>query len=166
MSIDLGINSEMSKKEKYLLLLEQMEYLILSEDYYLSSLSNFTAILKQSFTNVSWVGLYFWIDGKLVLGPFQGKLACSSILLGQGVCGKVAKTKKTEIVENVHNFAGHIACDSESNSEIVVPLLKNSNFIGVLDLDSHELSAFDEIDKDYLEQISTILLNKTTIPNF
>jgi GAF domain-containing protein len=156
--------SAQSKEEKYNLLLEQMPHLILPDDHWLSSLSNFVAVLNQVLSDVSWVGFYL-VDGrKLVLGPFQGKLACTQIEFGKGVCGKVAETLKTEIVPDVHKFPGHIACDSESNSEIVVPIIKDFVFIGVLDLDSTSFNTFDEIDKLYLEQLVDILIKNLTIP--
>lgn len=156
--------SAQSKEEKYKLLLEQMPHLILRDDHWLSSLSNFVAVLNQVLSDVSWVGFYL-VDGrKLVLGPFQGKLACTQIQFGKGVCGKVAETLMTEIVPDVHKFPGHIACDSESNSEIVIPIIKDSVLIGVLDLDSTSFNTFDEIDKLYLEQLVDILIQNLTIP--
>ncbi len=159
-----GLMSAQSKEEKYKLLLEQMPHLILRDDHWLSSLSNFVAVLNQVLSDVSWVGFYL-VDGrKLVLGPFQGKLACTQIQFGKGVCGKVAETLMTEIVPDVHKFPGHIACDSESNSEIVIPIIKDSVLIGVLDLDSTSFNTFDEIDKLYLEQLVDILIQNLTIP--
>lgn len=162
--INPGLMSAQSKEEKYKLLLEQMPQLILRDDHWLSSLSNFVAVLNQVLSDVSWVGFYL-VDGrKLVLGPFQGKLACTQIQFGKGVCGKVAVTLMTEIVPDVHKFPGHIACDSESNSEIVIPIIKDSVLIGVLDLDSTSFNTFDEIDKLYLEQLVDILIQNLTIP--
>ncbi|MBK6680107.1 MAG: GAF domain-containing protein [Ignavibacteriales bacterium] len=153
-----------SKEERYTLLLEQMPHLIQKDDHWLSSLSNFVAVLNQVLSDASWVGFYLVDNNKLVLGPFQGKLACTQIQFGKGVCGKVAETLITEIVPNVHKFPGHIACDSESNSEIVVPVIKDSVLIGVLDLDSTLFNTFDEIDKIYLEQLVDILITNSTIP--
>lgn len=153
-----------SKAERYKLLLEQMPHLIKEDDHWLSSLSNFSAILNQILSDVSWVGFYLVDGGKLILGPFQGKLACTQIEFGRGVCGKVAETFKTEIVPDVHKFPGHIACDSDSNSEIVVPVIKDSVLIGVLDLDSTIFNTFDETDKLYLEQLVDILIKNLTIP--
>lgn len=162
--INPGLMSAQSKEEKYKLLLEQMPHLILRDDKWLSSLSNFVAVLNQVLSDVSWVGFYL-VDGrKLVLGPFQGKLACTQIQFGKGVCGKVAETLMTEIVPDVHKFPGHIACDSESNSEIVIPIIKDSVLIGVLDLDSTSFNTFDEIDKLYIEQLIDILIQNLTIP--
>ncbi len=164
MSTELYFSPDTGKIERYELLLQQAEHLFLTEDHWLSSLSNFTAVLKEAFPVISWVGFYFMSNGKLVLGPFQGKIACTIIAPGKGVCGKVAVTRESEIVENVHEFPGHIACDSGSNSEIVVPLIKNGELLGVLDLDSYKFSAFDGTDKEYLEKLVAILLKVTTIP--
>ncbi len=164
MSSEVVLPKSGNKEDIYNHLLEQMPYLFPECDHYLSSLSNFPAVLKESFPVISWVGFYLVSDEKLVLGPFQGKIACTEIQSGRGVCGKVMVTKETEIVANVHEFPGHIACDSGSNSEIVVPLVKDGILLGVLDLDSYEFSAFDEVDKKYLEQMVGQLLSTTTIP--
>ncbi len=164
MSSELKFSPGAGKAERYELLLQQAEHLFLAEDHWLSSLSNFTAVFKEAFPVTSWVGFYFMSNGKLVLGPFQGKIACTVIAPGKGVCGKVAVTRETEIVENVHEFPGHIACDSGSNSEIVVPLIKNGELIGVLDLDSYGFGSFDETDKEYLERLVALLLEVTLIP--
>jgi len=164
MSSELKFSPGAGKVERYELLIEQAGHLFLPEDHWLSNLSNFTAVLKETFPVISWVGFYFMSGGKLVLGPFQGKIACTLIEPGKGVCGKVALTRETEIVENVHEFPGHIACDSGSNSEIVVPLIKNGELLGVLDLDSYEFAAFDGTDKEYLEKLVSTLLNVTSIP--
>ncbi len=119
-----------------------------------------TAALKEAFQKISWVGFYFQKDAKLFLGPFQGKTACTVISLGSGVCGTSAKNKETIIVEDVNNFVGHIACDSGSRSEIVIPIIQNDKVVGVLDLDSYNLSAFNQNDQNYLEQIAALLTNK------
>lgn len=165
MSSELNLPVSAVREEVYKSLLEQMPHLIQEADHWLASLSNFTAIIKESFPRVSWAGFYLVKDGKLILGPFQGKLACTEIQPGKGVCGKVMVTRETEIVENVHNFPGHIACDSGSNSEIVVPLQKEGKLYGVLDLDSYDFSTFNDTDRLYLEQLVALLLSKTTIPN-
>lgn len=165
MSSELKLPVSAVKEEVYKYLLEQMPHLIQETDHWLSSLSNFTAVIKESFPKVSWAGFYLVTEGKLVLGPFQGKIACTEIQPGRGVCGKVMVTKETEIVENVHDFPGHIACDSGSNSEIVVPLLIDGKLLGVLDLDSYDFSTFNDTDRLYLEQLVAQLLSKTTIPN-
>lgn len=133
------------------------------EKEWISLLSNFTALLKQTFESFSWVGFYLLKNERLILGPFQGKVACSFIELGKGVCGTSAIERKTIIVDDVNKFPGHIACDENSRSEIVVPLLINDQLIGVLDIDSYNYSNFDKVDKLYLEKLTSIItqsLNK------
>jgi L-methionine (R)-S-oxide reductase len=134
--------------------------LLNKNDNILSNLSNFTAALKQTFDKISWVGFYLFDGEKLYLGPFQGKVACSQIELGMGVCGSVAHSLRTIIVTDVNKFPGHIVCDSDSKSEIVIPLIKNDKLLGVLDIDSASLNAFDEIDKKYLEYICNFLIEE------
>jgi L-methionine (R)-S-oxide reductase len=121
--------------------------------------ANFSALIFQSLPNLNWAGFYFQKDGELVLGPFQGKPACVRIRIGQGVCGAGAAKCETVIVPNVQEFPGHIACDSASNSEIVVPLMKDSHMLGVLDLDSPLPSRFDQDDAAGLEALVRILLS-------
>ena len=128
----------------------QLENLIAPDNYEVTSLSNMSALIFYSLPDVSWAGFYLVKDGKLILGPFQGKIACTEIKFGKGVCGTTAEKKETIIVKDVHKFPGHIACDSESNSEIVVPIFKNGELYGVLDLDSKKLERFDEKIKIYL----------------
>lgn len=155
-----------SEKEKYKLLIKQLSGLLNSEDPLISNLSNLTAALKQTFDKISWVGFYIFEDRKLYLGPFQGKVACTSIEPGKGICGTAAANKESIIVADVNKFPGHIVCDTDSKSEIVVPILnKNESLYGVLDLDSTEYSAFDEIDKQYLEEISVFLTDNIIITN-
>lgn len=157
MSAEFQIDSNKSKTEKYIELEKLLKVLILPEDNFLSSLSNFTAMLKQTFESFSWTGFYLYDGEKLYLGPFQGKIACTNIYPGKGVCGTSFSEGKTVIVEDVDNFPGHIACDSGSRSEIVVPIIKNKTVIGVLDIDSYEYSNFDEVDKEYLEKFINYL---------
>ena len=142
------------------LLAEQLESLISSDKYEITSLSNMSALIFNSLPDVSWAGFYLVRDGQLILGPFQGKIACTEIKFGRGVCGTTAEKKETIIVKNVHEFPGHIACDSESNSEIVVPIFKNGELYGVLDLDSKKLERFDEKDKELLESLVKVLEKK------
>lgn len=149
-----------SKEEKYKGILYQLDSLIDQGDNPLSSLANLTAILKTAFDEFSWVGFYLYDRNKLYLGPFQGKLACTNIAIGKGVCGVSAERRKTLIVPDVDKFPGHIACDSLSKSEIVVPIIKDGNLIGVLDVDSHQYSTFDELDKKYLEEIVDFIVWK------
>ena len=139
---------------------EQLESLISLDKYEVTSLSNMSALIFYNLPDVSWAGFYLVRDGKLILGPFQGKIACTEIKFGKGVCGTTAEKKETIIVKNVHEFPGHIACDSESNSEIVVPIFKNGELYGVLDLDSKKLERFDEKDKDLLESLVKVLEKK------
>lgn len=113
--------------------------------------ANLSALLKQTLSDVSWVGFYLFDGSALYLGPFQGKVACVDITLDRGVCGKSARDRQTVVVPDVHKFPGHIACDEGSNSEIVVPIIKNKELIGVLDIDSYQFSRFDDTDKKQLE---------------
>lgn len=144
-------NVENRKKYKYL---QRMIYDQFSseEDLY-ANLANATAFIAQVLTDISWVGFYIMRNDELVLGPFQGNSACNRIALGKGVCGTAAKTLKTQLVENVHDFPGHIACDAKSMSEIVLPIQKNGKIVAVLDLDSYELSRFTLEDQEGLEQL-------------
>jgi len=157
MAEEFKVPFALSDKERYEVLLPQIKILLSKDDLLLSNLSNFTAALKQTFEKISWVGFYLFDGEKLYLGPFQGKVACTKIELGKGVCGTAALKKETIIIRDVNSFPGHIACDDGSNSEIVVPILKGTELIGVLDLDSYQFNAFNEIDKKYLEELSGFL---------
>ena len=154
------MNDQLEKEEKYNLLHKQLESLLNKDERLITNLSNFSAALKQTFSSISWVGFYLYDGEILYLGPFQGKVACTEIKMGSGVCGTAAMNQKTVIVPDVEKFPGHIACDPESKSEIVVPIIKNKKLIGVLDLDSNELNSFDETDKDHLEKIVNFLSNE------
>jgi L-methionine (R)-S-oxide reductase len=125
---------------------------------FIANTANCSAILFQSLPNINWAGFYFLKGDDLVLGPFQGKPACVRIALGRGVCGAAAAQRQTLVVPNVHEFPGHIACDSASNSEIVVPLIQNGRLLGVLDIDSPDLNRFDADDAAGLQAIVDILL--------
>jgi len=149
-----------TKEEIYSELLPQIKSLIEDEPDLIANLANVTSALKQAFPSFSWVGFYLMKGGELVLGPFQGKLACTRIKIGSGVCGTSALRKETIIVPDVEKFPGHIYCDPDSKSEIVVPIIKNGEVLGVLDVDSYELNNFDEIDRFYLEKIVELLLEK------
>lgn len=142
------------------ILVKQFESLIYDDEYEITSLSNISALLFQSLENISWAGFYLYKDNQLVLGPFQGKPACTTISLKRGVCGKCASTRKTIIVENVHLFEGHIACDEQTNSEIVLPILINDRLYGVLDIDSKSFNRFSSKDQEFLEQVVSILVEK------
>jgi GAF domain-containing protein len=149
----LIIDKSLSVEEKYQLLIKQIKSLLNKDDNLISNMSNLIAAINETFDKVSWIGFYLFDGTKLYLGPFQGKVACTTIDLGKGVCGTSAAKKETVIVPDVNKFPGHIFCDADSKSEIVVPVLKNGNLFGVLDLDSNELNSFNETDKKYLEEI-------------
>jgi GAF domain-containing protein len=153
----LMIDKNASLDESYLLLIKQIKNLLNKNDNIISNLSNLTAALKQSFDKISWVGFYIYDGSKLYLGPFQGKVACTEIQIGKGVCGTSALHNKTLIVPDVDKFPGHIVCDAESKSEIVIPILKENQLYGVLDVDSTIYNAFDDSDKKYLEEIINFL---------
>ncbi len=155
MSEDL-IRNNGTKKEKYEELYPQLISIVSGEKDAIANLANISAALKETFA-FFWVGFYLVKDDELVLGPFQGPIACTRIKKGKGVCGKAWEDKKTIIVNDVSIFPGHIACSSLSKSEIVVPLIQNGIVIGVLDVDSQELANFDAIDAHYLEEICTWL---------
>lgn len=157
MAENFAINNSTSLDEKYLLLIKQIKNLLNKNENIISNLSNLTAALKQTFDKISWVGFYLYDGSKLYLGPFQGKIACTEIQIGKGVCGTSALQKKTLVVPDVDKFPGHIVCDAESKSEIVIPILKNNQLYGVLDLDSASYNAFDEMDQKYLEEIVNFL---------
>lgn len=145
-------------QEKYTALSKQLDALLEGETNLVANLSNASALLNEFLERVNWVGFYLMEDGELVLGPFQGKTACVRIKVGKGVCGTAIATKETMLVQDVHAFPGHIACDPASRSEIVVPLIKDGEAIGVLDIDSPELSRFTETDQEGLEQFVAVLL--------
>ncbi|WP_416151508.1 GAF domain-containing protein [Salipaludibacillus sp. HK11] len=147
-----------SLEEKYQSLHKQLDALLSGEKDQIANLSNASALLNQFLTDVNWVGFYLWKNGELVLGPFQGLPACVNIPYGKGVCGTAVKEKKTIRVDNVHDFSGHIACDAATNSEIVVPLMKDGHFIGVLDIDSPLKSRFSKEDQEGLEHFVKTLL--------
>ena len=154
------------KNEMYQLLENQVESIVGDGTLVISDLSNVSAVLNEALQEINWVGFYLMKDGILQLGPFQGKLACTKIALGRGVCGTAAKEQKTQLVENVHEFPGHIACDSASNSEIVVPMIVDGSVMGVLDIDSPKFSRFDEEDQAGLEKIVRILEAKCNWSEF
>ncbi len=151
-----------SKRELYDQLAAQLSSLLAGERDLIANAANFSSLIFHALPDLNWAGFYFVKDGELVLGPFQGQPACVRIKIGQCVCGAGAAKCETVIVANVHGFPGHIACDSASNSEIVVPLMKDGRMIGVLDLDSPKLSRFDREDAAGLEQLVKILLSSVT----
>ncbi|MGO2300131.1 GAF domain-containing protein [Paucilactobacillus nenjiangensis] len=145
------------KEQRYQLLLAQAKALLDGETDLVANMSNLASLIFNELPNLNGTSFYRFKNDELILGPFQGKPACMHIAIGSGICGTVAATLRSEIVPNVHNFSGHIACDSASKSEIVVPIFKNEQFWGVLDLDSPEFNTFDEIDENYLKQIAPII---------
>ena len=136
----------------YKLLAAQIKSLAEDEPNYIPVFSNASALLYENMEDLNWAGFYVMNKGSLMLGPFQGKVACIRIELGKGVCGTAAKSDETQLVKDVHQFPGHIACDSASNSEIVVPIHAEGKVVAVLDIDSPSLNRFDEADKAGLEQ--------------
>lgn len=137
---------------------KQLDALLEGESNLVANLSNASALLNQFLERINWVGFYLMEDGELVLGPFQGLPACVRIQVGKGVCGTAVAEKKTMLIEDVHAFPGHIACDAASQSEIVIPLIKDGSVIGVLDIDSPELSRFTKEDQEGLELFTEVLM--------
>lgn len=148
---------KMSKKsEQYKLINAQLECLIEGIPHRIANMANASALLYHSLEDLNWAGFYLMEDGKLVLGPFQGKTACIEIRIGKGVCGTAVERDEIILVEDVHQFPGHIACDSASNSEIVLPIHADGEIIGVLDIDSPSLARFDLEDKEGLAEFVRI----------
>lgn len=158
MAENLYVPTEASKQEKYETLLPQVQSLISDEPDLVANLANVAAVLKEAF-GFFWVGFYLVKEGELVLGPFQGPLACTRIQLGNGVCGTAAAKKETLVVPDVEAFPGHIACSALSKSEIVVPLLRGNEVLGVLDVDSEQLNDFDATDARFLEQMMNMVVH-------
>jgi L-methionine (R)-S-oxide reductase len=149
-----------SREENYQLVKKQLQALLHGEKNQIANLSNTSALLNQFLDRINWVGFYLMDENnELVLGPFQGLPACVRIPLGKGVCGTSAQKMETIRVADVHQFPGHIACDAASNSEIVIPLVKDGKLLGVLDIDSPEKNRFDELDQQQLEELTAILVN-------
>ena len=141
----------------YDMLCRQMRELAEEEPFYMPLLANASALLFETLPKLNWAGFYLIREGELVLGPFQGKVACIHIAQGKGVCGTAAAENRTVRVQNVHEFPGHIACDSASRSEIVVPLRQNGKVVGVMDIDSPEYDRFSPEDQTGLEQFAAII---------
>jgi L-methionine (R)-S-oxide reductase len=152
-----------TREENYQLVIKQLRSLIEGETNVIANLSNASALLNQFLENINWVGFYLTDGEELVLGPFQGLPACVRIPFGKGVCGTAAMKKQTVRVADVHQFPGHIACDAASQSEIVVPMIKNNRVIGVLDIDSPIKNRFDELDEQYLQQFVDVLMSNLDI---
>lgn len=156
MAEELIVPKDGSKEEKYKAIIPQIHALVEGETNRIANVSNIMAVLKETF-RFWWVGVYMVEGGELVLGPFQGPVACTRIAKGKGVCGTSWAKGETIVVEDVDAFPGHIACSSASRSEIVVPIIQDDRIIGVLDVDSEFLSHFDQTDKVFLEEITGII---------
>lgn len=156
MAEELHISSSLTKAETYQALLPQIKALVTGEPSIIANLANISAALKSTF-NWWWVGFYLVEKNELVLGPFQGPIACTRIGLGRGVCGVAWQNSATIIVDDVDNFPGHIACSSASKSEIVIPIFKNNTVVAVLDCDSEFLSFYDKTDQLYLEELCVFI---------
>ena len=145
------------KKECYKMIHSQLKALLENEPHLISNLSNTSALLNEALKDINWVGFYLIHNDELILGPFQGKVACMHIPIGKGVCGTAVLKDETQLVKDVHEFPGHIACDEASQSEIVVPIHWNGKIVGVLDIDSPIINRFDNDDKEGLETVVQIL---------
>jgi GAF domain-containing protein len=152
------MESQPAKSTLYTNLAAQLRSLFEGETDFIANAANFAALLHHSLPDVNWAGLYLLRGDELVLGPFQGQPACVRIAMGKGVCGTAAQQRQTILVDNVHDFPGHIACDTASNSEIVVPLIKGERLIGVLDLDSPLFARFDNEDAQGLNELAAIFV--------
>src|SRR5258705_7498079 len=158
MTFQIAKTETVSKSELYANLQLQLRSLLEGERDFIANAANFSSLLYHSLPDLNWAGFYLYKDGELVLGPFQGQPACVRIAMGKGVCGAAAQQRQTILVDNVHDFPGHIACDSASNSEIVVPLIKQEQLIGVLDLDSPVFARFDNEDARGLNELAEIFV--------
>jgi GAF domain-containing protein len=158
MTFQIAKTEVVSKNELYANLQSQARSLFESERDFIANAANLASLLYYSLPDLNWAGFYLRKGDELVLGPFQGKPACVRIPIGQGVCGTAAEQRQTILVDNVHDFPGHIACDSASNSEVVVPLVKHERLLGVLDLDSPSLARFDDDDARGLNELVEIFI--------
>jgi L-methionine (R)-S-oxide reductase len=158
--------ADLSKAEAYRELLAQWTALLAGERDGLANCANMSALLYEALTNVNWAGFYFLRGSELVLGPFQGKVACVRIAVGRGVCGTAAARKETVIVADVHAFPGHIACDAASRSEIVVPLIHGGQLLGVLDVDSPQPARFDHEDAAGLMALVEVLMSGSDLRSY
>jgi len=156
---DIKVFENLSIESKLDNMLIMLEGLMNNEDLSITKLCNASALINALIGRINWCGFYLAKDNELILGPFQGMPACTKIEIGKGVCGTSALKRETLVIKDVHKFKGHIACDAASNSEIVVPIVKDDKLIGILDLDSDEFDRFTELEKDYLER-SVLILNK------
>jgi GAF domain-containing protein len=157
------MGSQPGKSMLYASLAAQLRSLLEGETDFIANAANFAALLYHALPDVNWTGLYLLRGDELVLGPFQGQPACVRIAMGKGVCGTAAQQRQTILVDNVHDFPGHIACDSASNSEIVVPLIKNERLMGVLDLDSPLFGRFDNEDAQGLNELTEVFVSMSAL---
>ncbi|MDQ3666237.1 MAG: GAF domain-containing protein [Acidobacteriota bacterium] len=163
MFISQALNKGATKAELYSHLRSQLRSLVADERDFIANAANLSSLLYHSMSDLNWAGFYLHKNGELVLGPFQGQPACVRIAIGKGVCGTAAQQRQTITVDNVHDFPGHIACDSASNSEIVVPIIKDDHLIGVLDLDSPSVGRFDEEDARGLNELVEVFVASTKL---
>lgn len=159
----IEIFKDQPKEKIYEQLYQMAEGLFYDERDMLANMGNLSSLLYFNLSNINWAGFYLYKNDELVLGPFNGKVACTRIAMGRGVCGTAAAENITQIVEDVHQFPGHIACDSASNSEIVIPLFKDEKLLGVLDIDSFEKATFDTEDEKGLKKILELFIEKTDL---
>jgi len=164
MTFQIAKQGTASKVEMYSNLVSQLRSLLEGEHDFIANAANVSSLLYHSLPDLNWSGFYLLKGDELVLGPFQGKPACVRIAMGKGVCGTAAEQRQTILVENVHEFPGHITCDSESNSEIVVPLIKDQQLIGVLDLDSPLFGRFDAEDAEGLNDLVSLFMESLHTP--
>ncbi len=157
----IDLNSAGEGLDGFRLLAAQLESLLADERDFIANAAQFSAFLYTQLDDLNWAGFYLNRNEELVLGPFQGQIACVRIPFGKGVCGTAAQSRETQRVVDVHEFPGHIACDSASNSEVVVPLIKDGKLIGVLDLDSPSVGRFSEEDQEGIERLAAIFLKST-----
>ncbi len=163
MTFQIAKQETASKAELYANLQSQLRGLLEGERDFIANAANFASLLFHSLPDLNWVGFYLNKGQDLVLGPFQGKPACVRIAIGKGVCGTAAEQRNTLLIDNVHEFPGHIACDSASNSEIVVPLIKHERLLGVLDLDSPLVGRFDEEDAKGLNKLAETFIGSISL---
>jgi len=157
MSFETILKYPIEKNARYQLLLEQSKAMVDGERNQIANLANVAALLFHGLEEINWAGFYLLDDRELILGPFQGKPACIRIPIGRGVCGTAVAQRQTLRIEDVHDFPGHIACDSASNSEIVIPIIVQDRVVGVLDIDSPVFHRFQKEDQQYLEEIVRVL---------
>jgi len=153
------LESSKNKPEMYETIINQLKYLLEDVNDNITNLSNTSALLNAYLKDINWVGFYLFKNNELLLGPFQGLPACTKIMIGNGVCGTAAETLQSIVVDDVDAFPGHIACDGASKSEIVIPIIINNSFYGLLDIDSPIHNRFDNVDKLYLEKLINTLIS-------